>query len=130
MKKLSLLAAAFLGIGCALSSCENESSRMDGDWDPIIVDKSEIKLPLSGGKDSVRITKNYNSWWTCRLDKNGEIFHCESIDTVKCDGFVAVVPKDRKNYVIINVSASDKPNSYKLSMQCGDAFKDISIKQE
>lgn len=130
MKRIFLIAAVTMGLGCALSSCEKDSVRADGDWDPIIVDKSEITMPLAGSKDSVCITKNYNSWWICDLKKNGEYIYNELSDTIICDGLTAIVPKDRKNFVIISVSPSETANNYVLTMQCGDAFRPIHIKQE
>lgn len=126
MKNIFISAAVAMAV-CALASCDAK----DGDWPPIIVNKTKVELPLSGGKDSVCITKNYTGWWICDLSSNGEYaYDRNNSDTVSINGLTAIVPADRKSWVIIEAEPSSQTKTWSLVMECGDAFRSISITQK
>ena len=132
------------------SSCEETIFEMDGDWDPIELDKTHVNFPPEGGQNTVSAL-NYSRWWInggyeiIRIADqkiDSDYIHATSSDGEDActydilDGgwyHVTVPDKGKSNTIIITVDplGDDRlPREAIIKMQAGDAFTQISICQQ
>lgn len=145
MKNFGILAAlaALIMIG---TSC---AKKMEGDWDPIKMDKPEVHFPSAGGEETVTAT-NYSGWWINGGYEDaqyvdGRIEYVNYVYAGSTDGpdaytydildggwYHASVPnKGRSNKLIITVdrNITAKPRQATIQMEAGDAFTSVKIYQ-
>lgn len=136
---LAVMASAFV----FLTSCKGKED-IDGEWDPIKMDRSELRFSAEGGTESVRTT-NYSSWWI----QYG--YESSSWDGTQWNFVNMVYPPEGKfnsldggwysaetgaddvsNTLSVTVSAnvSGGSRSAVIEMSVGDAFGKVKIVQD
>ena len=148
MKHFGILAAmaALIMTG---TSCEDKFAK-NGDWPPIMMDKSEVHFTSEGGEETVT-AKNYSYWWINggyedALEVNGRLDYLNYVCAESTDGqdaytydildggwYHASVPdKGRSNKIIITVDRNNtaKPRQATIEMEAGDAFTRVKIYQD
>ena len=121
---------------------------MDGRWEPIALDRSEVIFPMEGGEETV-IALNYPTWWIVSGFDYAEIgngwahyygfVHASSTegkggpqDLLDAGWYRAVVPDQcESNKLIITVMPNDSgsPREATINMESEDAFTMIKISQ-
>lgn len=138
---------ALISLAAILTSCEQII--LDGDWDPIELDKKHVNFPSEGGQNTVSAL-NYSRWWICggygsqrqvngRWENDDYVYPTSSVeeyviyDTLDGDWFHVLVPDQGKsNTVIITVEPNEgsEPRTAIIDMTVGDSFTSISISQK
>jgi hypothetical protein len=138
---------ALISVVASLTSCEQII--LDGDWDPIELDKKHVNFPSEGGQNTVSAL-NYSRWWICggygskrqvngRWENDDYVYPTSSVeeyvtyDTLDGDWFHVLVPDQGKsNTVIITVEPNEgsEPRTAIIDMTVGDSFTSISISQK
>lgn len=138
---------ALISVVAILTSCEQII--LDGDWDPIELDKKHVNFPSEGGQNTVSAL-NYSRWWICggygsktqvngRWEYDDYVYPTSSVeeyvtyDTLDGGWFHVLVPDQGKsNTVIITVEPNEgsEPRTAIIDMTVGDSFTSISISQK
>ena len=138
---------ALISLAAILTSCEQII--LDGDWDPIELDKKHVNFPSEGGQNTVSAL-NYSRWWICggygsktqvngRWENDDYVYPTSSVeeyvtyDTLDGGWFHVLVPDQGKsNTVIITVEPNEgsEPRTAIIDMTVGDSFTSISISQK
>lgn len=130
--------------------CACEEKLVDGDWDPMELDKEELIFTSDGGEQKV-VVLNYNHWWisgayTDMINVDGKFEYLDYIyptyieDEDKfsfniLDGgwyHVSVPNKGLSNTAVIKVDSNDtnQPRQAVIIMTAGDVFTNINISQK
>ena len=142
MKKFILLLTLALCLSC--------KEQMEGGWDPIKVDKSEVVFPSSGGEETVTVL-NYEGWWILygyedRQKIDGVWQYINQVRSATSEGadpysydileggwYHAHIPNkgvSKQLVIAVDKNETGKSRQAIIEMECGDAFGNIKILQK
>lgn len=127
MKRLSYIIILITAVS-AFISCEHVLC-VDGAWDPMELDKTNVNFPSEGGQNTVSVL-NYTLWWI--VGGYTSVNEIGAQDTLDGGWYHLTVPdKCKSNVVIVTVEPNDGEARHTIiQMQSGNAFTTFSISQE
>lgn len=135
MKRGLILLVAIVSLcGC--------NKMIDGDWEPMKLDKQQLTFTSEGGEEVVTVT-NYTVWWISGAynDNNRQNYilptstdgeEAYTYDILDGGWYRVMVPdKGRSNTAVISVDPNDtaKPRTTTIDMTSGDIFTKIHVTQ-